>query len=244
MRITNCIWEIKNLGKKTIEIQIEKDDLFSEDCFLENENGFEYSVVKVPINKLDFNYGLSKIGYSIAEMQMSMIIRLKDFPFDHKLIKWIYPYVELKVAESVEEINDTISKIQPGMFSTDRISLDPFFGMEIGCRRYINWVHDELEKGMSKLLLIYYKGVKMGFVLFKEAESVRGLLGGIYPEYQDLGVGVLTPTALPLYLYKSGSKIKKVIGDISSNNKPVWELYESFNYKVYNPQYIFIKHII
>ena len=241
MKITVCSWEKRNIGDSTLEIQVEAGDTFSEQIIIEAEKDYEYSVIKVPVNNFDFNLGLTKLGYSIAEMQMSMIVRIKDFPYNHKLIKWVYPHVSFKEAESSSDIEETLSKIQPGMFSTDRISLDPHYGEKIGCKRYLYWIQDELIGERSKLLNIYYKDNNVGFILYRGIGTVRGLLGGIYPKYQNLGLGLLTPSALPLYL--KDSVTTKVLGDISSNNKPVWELYETFNYKVSNPQYVFIKHI-
>ena len=241
MRITDCIWERRNIGESTLEIQVEVGDTFSDRIITEAEKDYEYSVIKVPVNNFDFNLGLTKLGYSIAEMQMSMVVRIKDFPYNHKLIKWVYPYVSFKEAETRIDIEETLSKIQPGMFSTDRISLDPHYGEKVGCKRYLNWIQDELLGERSKLLNIYYKGNNVGFILYRGVETIKGLLGGIYPQFQNLGLGLLIPSALPLYMKDSATK--KVIADISSNNKPVWELYETFNYKVSNPQYVFIKHI-
>lgn len=64
----------------------------------------------------------------------------------------------------------------------------------------------------------------------------------IYHNYQNMGLGILTPCTLPLFVKNKQLPVNKIVGNISSNNRPVWELYEALGYKVTNPHYVFIRH--
>ena len=241
MIITDCFWEKRNLGETVIEISLEKEDKL-DDKLLQKYNDIDYVVVKVPINKFNCNYILGENGYILSELQMEMTAIMKDFNFNHKLIKWVYPHVEFKKVDGEDSLSEVLSKIDSSMFTTDRISIDAHFGAEVGCNRYKNWIRDEYDKKKSEIIQFIYRGKHVGFMMYRESKITRGLLGGVYPEYQSLGLGLLTPSALPLYIQKNNLLASKIVADISSNNKPVWELYESFGYKVTNSHYVFIKH--
>ena len=64
MKITNCFWEQVNIGKRTVEITVEATDSFSLDMLNNACNGYDYLVVKVPMNKPSFNFGLSNMGFT------------------------------------------------------------------------------------------------------------------------------------------------------------------------------------
>ena len=241
MKVTDCFWEKRNLGENVVEITIEKDDVLNGD-FLSEYNNTDYLVIKVPVNMPGFNFLLAQQGFSLIELQMDMTASLNSFDFNHKLIKWVSPQVDFNKVSNSDELDEVLSKIDSRMFVTDRISIDPYYGKEVGCKRYKNWIHDEFNKGTADILRFFYRGKHIGFMMYEESGLLRGLLGGIYPDFQDLGLGLLTPTALPLYISRNRIPVKRVAADISSNNKPVWELYESFGYKATNQHYVFVKH--
>lgn len=243
MKITNCFWEKRNLNSEVVEITVEPHDLFSEFDHQISSN-YSYLVVKVPVNMPEFIFGLSALGFTMIELQMDMSVKLKDFDYEEKLLKWVAPHVRFCQVKSYQEMNEMLNMISPGMFSTDRISLDPEYGIEVGCKRYINWISDEFDRDSSKLIWMIYKGTKVGFMMYKDGiSSMRGLLGGLFKEFQEMGLGLLTPCSLPLYVKQENLPVKKIMADISSNNAPVWDLYEHFGYKATNPHYVFIKHI-
>lgn len=242
MKVTDCFWEKRNLGETVVEITIEKDDLLDK-LLLSKHNTIDYLVIKVPVNMPDFNFFLGQEGFSLIELQIDMTATLSSFDFNHKLIKWISPHVDLNKVSDVNELEEVLSKIDSNMFNTDRISIDPHYGKEIGCKRYKNWIYDEFVGGTADVIKFFYRGKHVGFMMYKENDDgIRGLLGGIYSDFQGIGLGLLTPTALPLYIIRNSIPVKRVAADISSNNKPVWELYENFGYKANNLHYVFVKH--
>lgn len=245
MKVTECFWEIQNIGKKTVEIGVEKEDKFLEADINEASSGYQYVVVKVPMDKVDFNVGLSNMGFSMIEVQMNILKKSKDFDYDSPFIKEIYNDTSFEEVVNENDFNEILSKITPDMFSTDRIVLDNHFNENIGCERYKNWMKTDFKANKSRFLKIIYKGIHVGFYMFKlENDIAHAILGGIYKGYQGYGLGVLTPSALMLYSKKGGAKIKMMKTSISSNNIPVLQFYNYFNFKITSMTYVFIKHIV
>lgn len=241
MKIVDCFWEKRNLNCSAAEIVVDSKDSFCIDQFDFIQN-YDYIVVKVPVNKIDFNLGLSKLGFVMFEMQVEMYANMTTFNFEEKNIKRLLPNLKLQEITKEEDLNILLTKIRPGMFSTDRISLDPKFGMDIGCERYKNWICDEFLKESSKTVNIIYKNNNVGFATFKETTEIRGLIGGLFSEYQNDGIGLLTTCFAPLYVKLNNLPIKKIFNPISCNNTAVWELYEYFGYTPIKPRYVFVKH--
>lgn len=241
MKITDCFWEKRNLNCRVAEISVEVKDPFSKQYF-DKVSDYDYVVVKVPTNKIDFNIGLTDLGYTMIELQIEMSVKIKDFDFNNKLIRFISKDVTFEKVMDESELEIIINQITPGMFSTDRISLDPVYGSFIGCNRYINWIRDEFLRNSSEFIKMSYKGKHVGFIMFKNGETMISSLGGVYSDYQDNGLGLLAPCALPLYVQQNNLSIKNIVADISSNNKQVWQLYEHFGYKTIDSHYVYVKH--
>lgn len=243
MNIIDCFWEVKNLNRKTIEICLCKDDVFDSNEINNITTGYEYIVAKVPQGKMDYIYGLQNIGFKYIESQIKLSKKYKDFNFNDKLLKLISYKTNFKIIETQEELFSVINSMTEGMFSTDRISLDIEFGPKFSLLRYKNWILDEYSKGTSKIAYIIYDGVKVGFIMFRiNKNNIQGMLGGIYEEYQDVGLGILTPSAIFMLCKKFEFNVIKGYTSISSNNQPVLQLYNYFNFKVDNLQYVFVKH--
>ena len=85
MKIIDCYWELKNLGEKTAEVMVEKKDSFQRDVFEDVNHKFSYVVVKVPMNMMGFNFGLSSMGFTMIETQINISKRYKKFNFEDKL---------------------------------------------------------------------------------------------------------------------------------------------------------------
>ena len=243
MKVFDCFWEQENLGRKTVEILIERTDSFDEMVLKQLTRGYQYVVVKVPMNMPTFNYGLTGMGFVCVENQMNVGISLKDFDF-HKVIH-LLDDTSFQVVEGRCDLDTVLTSIKPGMFSTDRISLDTYFGQDIGCQRYINWIVSEFERGNATLVKMFYKNRHVGFMLFKTNDkTINLLLNGLYNEYQGQGMGLLTPASPMLYVKKSSLDISEELTSISSNNIPVVKLYNRLNFRLVNQTYVFVKHNI
>lgn len=241
MRVIDCHWEQKNIGKKTGEITIETSDHY--DCSLIEKQtlGYEYVVVKVPMNKPAFNLGLSKLGYTCIETQMNVGIDYNNFIFSK--VAHLYDDTSYEIVNVADDFKSVVSHIEPGMFSTDRISIDPEFGEAIGCQRYINWLTTEYESKRSQLIKVLYKKEHVGFMLIKiENDTIDLLLNGLYKEYQGKGIGLLTPASPMMYVKKNDLQIARELTSISSNNIPVVKLYSRLQFQLISQTYVYIKH--
>ena len=243
MKIIDCFWEIKNIGKKTIEISIEDNDLFNRDAIEQLVCDYEYVVIKVPMNMPLFNIGLTEMGYICIENQFNVGIEYDNFDFSKIAI--LDKNTSFEIVSNSDGLQSIVSQIQPGMFSTDRISIDPCFGEEIGCQRYINWLTTEFENSKSLLIKVLYKKEHIGFMLVKiEQDTINLLLNGLYKQYQRKGLGILTPASPMMFSRNNNILIAKETTSISSNNTPVVKLYNRLNFQLFKQTYVFVKHNI
>lgn len=243
MRFVDCYWEKKVLGCRVEEIMVESSDFPSIGDFGQIDE-YDYVVVKVPMCKFETNRILSDLGFSLAEVQCKLSKSFKSFDFEDKLINFLYPDVSFSDVTEERDFQLLLDRITPGMFSTDRITLDPVFGKEKGCMRYKNWMSDAFEKHDARFMSILYKNTPVGFSMFTLQDGiVDGILGGIFEKYQSQGLGILTPARHFLCAQKNGISLKKIRTSISSNNIPVWQLYNYLNFKIEQLYYVFVKHV-
>lgn len=242
MKVVDCIWELKNLDKKTVEISVGKEDIFSRDIIEQSISNYEYAVVKVPMDMPSFNIGLSNMGFVCIETQVNVGINLHDFDFSK--VEHLYSDTSYELINNDDDFTSVVSNLLPGMFSTDRISLDPQFGEAIACRRYINWLTFEYESKRSQLIKVIYKNEHIGFMLIKtDGDTIDLILNGLYKQYQGKGLGILTPASPMMYVKKNSLNITKEVTSISSNNIPVVKLYNRLNFQLLQQTYVFVKHI-
>ena len=241
MKVIDCLWEQKNIGKRTVEILVENTDRYDRNLIEQLSRGFEYVVVKVPMNRPEFNIGLCDMSFTCIESQMNMGIEVKEFDFSK--VSHLYDDTAFEIVDCQKDFLSVTSHIQTGMFSTDRIAIDPEFGDAIGCRRYINWMTTEYKNKKSQLIKVIYKNEHVGFMLIKtEAETMHLLLNGLYRDYQGKGLGILTPASPMMYTKKASLPIVKEETSISSNNIPVVKLYNRLGFQILRQTYVFIKH--
>ena len=241
MRVIDCHWEQKNIGKKTVEITIETADHYDYPLIEKQALEYEYVVVKVPMNMPAYNIGLAKLGYTCIETQMNVGVDYRKFDFSR--VAHLYNDTTYEVVDTIDDFNAVVSSIQPGMFSTDRISIDPEFGETMGCQRYINWLTTEYESKRSQLIKVLYKNEHVGFMLIRiEDDTIDLLLNGLYKDCQGKGLGLLTPASPMMYVKKFGLQIAKETTSISSNNVPVVKLYNRLQFQLLQQTYVFVKH--
>lgn len=243
MKITDCYWERENLNKKVVEINIDTNDEFDRSLLENSTKGYGYACIKVPVGKTDFNFGLTDMGYTMIECQYRIVKYYKHFNFEDRTIKRQLSDIKIKEVNSDADFNMILDNMTPDMFSTYRIVLDSKFGKEYGFRRYQNWMQTEYEKKTSMFLLTYFHDQVVGFGMFRnDTLGYDGLLGGIFTQYQGFGLGWLICCQPFVYAYQKSLPFKRMITSISSNNVPVVELYNYFDFKVKDTRYVYVKH--
>lgn len=244
MIVVDCPWEIRNLGKKVLEITIEPSDEFDINKINDITKDSNYIVIKVPMNMPLFNFGLAQAGYIMIETQITLSKKMIDFPFEDRLIKHIYPYVNAEIVETDHDIDDILKRVTPNMFSSDRIYLDPTFTHEMSCVRYKNWIKDEYEKRNIEIIKIFYGKENVGFSMGRNLSdgTHMGLLGGIYEDFQSKALGIISSSIIHIYYKKENRFLKQMRTNISSNNEPVFRCYNYLNYNFEKFTYVFVKH--
>jgi len=237
MKITNCTWELNNLGCKVAEVDCTSDAAIDPLALEAVEKEFDYVVVKVPMLKPQINFSLSKMQYTCIEAQLSIKAKICDLNEQRWLLENL-GQVQTELINNEAELSDLLSLMTESMFTTDRIYLDPNFGPTYSLNRYRNWISSEFSRG-TKLYKIIHDGVWVGFFLPKEKDGVMdGLLGGLFAQYQGEGLGIVLPL-LPILI---DGDIKKYETKISSNNFPVIQVYNQCGYRFGNVEYVFVKH--
>ncbi len=243
MEVVDCTWELTNLDKRVCEITVCIGDIFNKDSLLSNIVGYDYVVVKVPMNHIGFNFGLSSMGFAVVEAQINISKKYKDFDFNDRLVRRLSPFVNEEDISSDNDLDEILSKITPDMFSTDRIYLDPHFELGLSSRRYKNWIKTEYEKKTSTIKKILYEDKLVGFVMERLNDGVlNGMLGGIFEEEQTEGLGLLTACASFVTAQNNNLPFKLGRTTISSNNLPMLQIYNYLKFKIDSMSYVFVKH--
>ena len=236
-------WEIANLGVTSCEFSVGETDVFI-DCTpaLAGEEA-EYAVVKVPSDKADFLFGLPGLSYSFVETQFSISKAMASFDYSDRLVRKMSESFSFVPVENGDAGQAVLDSITPGMFSTDRIHLDPLFGPEAGRIRYVNWIRSVMDVPDSVFFEFVRKGTRYGFALCRvqPGDVWDYLLGGVYEPYLNHGLGLLTPAAPFLYAKAAGVPLKRVETSISSNNLPVVKLYQYLGYRLETLRYVYVR---
>lgn len=241
MKITDCFWEYDNFGLKTISFDAGIDDVFYKDSF--KALGYEYIVALIPVGKADFIFGLPEIGFVQVESQLSISKTFSSIDFSNALIRSLEKKTDFKEIVTADDLEHVFEKMTKNMFTTDRICLDPKMGPEMALKRYQNWMKTELERKKFTIIQVCIRGINVGFSMFKlEGDKCFVYLGGIYEDYQKMGIGLLTPISPALYMRKNNISCRLLETQISSNNYPVIELYNFLGYKLDKVTNVFVKH--
>ena len=235
-------WEKENIGSNVIEITIENNDVLYCIDFDSISQDYDYIVVKVPVNKTEFNWFLGAKGFTMIETQLKLSKDIKDFDLNDRYIRRLLPYVNYKIIDDEFAIEEILNRINPNMFITDRISLDPIYGPEVGCKRYKNYIRNSFCQKSLEIIGIVFKNQLVGFEMHTIKDGAcYGKLGGIFNDVKIPGLGFLTACA-PLLFVHERYGVTKFIPDISANNMPVLNLYDYFHFNVVSMTYVFVKH--
>jgi len=241
MKIIDCPWELANLDCRVAEISVNADEEIDKNAIHELESKYDYLVLKVQSGKMLHNIIAADMGFVLAETQMEMVKNKRDWHLeDDALTKRLMEQLTVEPITTEEGLDELLSLITDDMFNTDRIYLDPEFGPKYSARRYKNWTRTEWERG-TMLYKYLFRGKYVGFSLAKKHEDdLVCLLAGCFRQYQNTGIGLWIPLVPELY---PNMEYKRYTTRISTNNIPVWRMYNHQKYEVAGFDYVFIKHI-
>ncbi len=239
MKVVDAIWEKRNLGVDCREIKIEKDDTIEKIRKELPQNESQYTVVKVPSGKFDVMFLLQEMGYTYVESSINLTHDLKDIKLN-PIQQRIMDSLSYSMMEK-DDIEELFCEIKKGVFSTDRIYIDPHFTHEQAANRYINWISDELDKG-TEAFKITHKDKSVGFFTFKDIgnSTCYPFLVGMYRDFLNSGLGLST---LEKPLKEAIRRnYKKMSTYISLNNVNTLHVHLSLGFNAKDVCHVFIKH--
>jgi hypothetical protein len=239
MIVVDAVWEKRNLGISCQEITLTEDDDPASFLKFLSQSSSEYIVVKIPPGLSSIFLVIQDIGYKFIEV-ITSCYHPAELPKVTSQQSRIIQSVTCFPMDGADK-NLLFTKISTGLFISDRISLDPFFSHDQANSRYIGWIEDELLKG-SILFKLSYQEKAIGFFNLRMLSNdvCNASLGGIYPEYQNIGFGF----CLNYYEIVEGIKMrsKKIYSSFSTNNKGAFSLHLAMSYILDEQFYVFIKH--
>ena len=243
MIVTDCFWELNNLGERTVEIAIEHQDDFCAQRIEDAVKDYQYVVVKVPVGKPDFNFGLASLGYSFVETQFHVSKKISQLDMNDRLVKIFAKGLTFRDVDLNTGLDEVLDKISDNMFTTDRVVLDPHFSPQTGRKRYVNWMRSTLcDKTLFFEMILNGEAVGFGFAKFSDDNKVLdGILGGIYEPFQSCGYGLLTPLGGLLLCKQRNLPVENLVTSVSSNNV-VFQLYNYLSYRIDSMTYVYVKH--
>jgi len=240
MKITPAVWEKRNLGVSCIEVTLgNEDDIYVIDQALAQIDA-EYLVIKIPCNRTDLLFQLQTRGFTVVEV-------LSTCYHDGQLAS--LSRVQQKILESLSctrasphDLETIYSELKNGMFTTDRVAVDPKFGIESAGRRYAGWLSDGLERG-SHVYRLTHKNLHVGFFVMepRTPHEWHATLGGVFPQYQRSGFGYFMNYLEVTTAVAQGAK--RIFTSFSSNNPAISAIHFVLGYRLIQQQYILIRHL-
>jgi hypothetical protein len=239
MIVVDAYWEIRNLGKKTVEIEVEKDDKLDDLLNFFSNNLYEYCVVKLSPSRKDMIFPIQSLGFRFAEILSYAKITTKGLPSLSKIENRILN--DLTYAPMTNsEIDELFFRLSENLFETDRIAIDPLFGIKKSNYRYMGLITDEINKG-AILYSVKFKFNNIGFFLFREKGDIScSNLAGIYREFQNKGFGIFLNFFEILESSKRG--LKELNTAFSSNNLGAQGIHQRLGFEIIKSVSIFTKH--
>lgn len=193
MKIIDAVWEKRNLGVDTMEFEIDADDNAQEVKKILSENEKDYNVVKVISGRPDLNFLVQQLGYTYIETSFNLVFDLKKQAVNLSPIQKRMSDCVAYAMMDDHDLEELFEELRKGMFTTDRIAVNPAFGVEIANKRYINWIRDERKRGTG-IFKMTYKGYSIGFFVLRELgqDIYNSMLVGMYEKYFKSGLGINT----------------------------------------------------
>lgn len=241
MKIIKETWENRNLGRDAYEITLNRKDLKDFDTTLKEIRAQDfagaYVVVKMPVGDLKALHALEDDGFRFIETQFHIADYFEPKETPDETADLMKNAERITIPKEKAEWERVISKITPDMFDTDRISLDPFLGKEMACKRYQNWCRDLFENPNSWMWVMRVDGKEVSFglnVRDEEKQTDDGILGGVFAEFKNEGYGIFQSCDKE----KTDAKVKTAV---SSNNPAMLRIYQHFGKIITKELYVLRK---
>jgi len=244
MKTIHAVWERENIGAETYEITLDASDT-PETLAREEERiiaaGAEYIVVKTPVCCPQLIFGLPQMGYAFVEMVFRVMVRRDEYHMPDVIARFDRGLTVVECTEESER-ERVYDLIRSGVFVSDRVSLDPAFGLERGGNRYACWLRSIMQNG--GFLYEVRKGDKaIGFfvIVRKDENTVDPILMGMYDAQNDRGMGTLLHKKTLDTCFTHDCK--RLTSTIVSNNAKVLHVYVNAGADITDTLYTYVKHV-
>ena len=240
MKINVMPWEKRNLNVSSVQYYFEETDTFDDtiqSTLLHSD--YDYELADLPVGKIDLLHQLENSGFHFIETKVKISKNLTESSSNSDVLN-LFSDFNYHAASACEE-EFLFEEIRKGIFCTDKVSLDPYFGIEAAGMRYMLWAKNELRHEDSTAYIVNLGNVPIGFFILKERNNIcNPFLAGLFHQKDDKGMGL----SLVYYQMLQAKKdnMKKIIGDVSSNNLSSLRMYLMFGYEIKTMRYILVRH--
>ncbi len=199
--------------------------IVSESDFLEAIQSVEssettnYITCKLPIESIYLIHAAETAGFHFVETQFKTVLRLNK-SFD--TAKYPYDYMRIESSEDLSKV----MKIAESTIEHDRFSRDPRIGSKASGLRYREYLEDSFHRDDDEIWAVKSKstGQILTFRSHRQMsqDEVNLLIGGVDPDFKDLGLGIISSHFCFNQLRVSG--YRRAITHISAANTPIMNL--------------------
>ena len=243
MKVVEAMWERRNLGVDVTEVTLERSDMDDEErvlSFLQKKMGQgHYLLVKTPEGNVAFLARLQALGFIFLECQYNLSRQLRGYAPPQGEFLSLAGQLSPEPLD-LGELDDLCALIGNGMFTTDRVALDPLFGVKVANTRYRNWVRDIQKNASCVVARIKYREKVIGFFAISfdvQAEKAHSLLLGLFKPYQGSALGSMI-VHVPLK-FASEKKMKTIFAQVSSNNMTSLRSHVFWGFAIESVSYVF-----
>jgi hypothetical protein len=239
MKIIDAIWEKRNIGLDTREVEVSEDDSWVDLEDAIKKIDCQYLVVKIPCSRTDLTIKVNELGLVFVEL-LTKAHFTGPQPELSGIQRRVFSSLTWgKMTSANKEI--LFKEISLGMFKTDRVAIDPLLGIERSSNRYLGWIADELNSGA--LMYEITKGKELvGFFLIRKenSNSSNAILAGLLDKYQKSGFGfVLNHLQIEI---SNEMGCTSVYSTFSSNNRGATAVHMSMGYTLDHQHYVYVMH--
>ena len=241
MNIVNAFWEKENLGLSVAEVHFENGELPSLEslCALDE---YDYIVASVPVLNNQLIHQLENNGYRFLESIISLeLFGLSSYKPPSIFDIYTDNIESIKVTDELK-IKKIFDEIDNGIFTTDRIAIDPELGERYSATRFKNWIKNSLlESDRCFLYIVRFDGEEIGFFLIKDLGDnlFTSVIAGLFKPYINSGLGGTVLIAPVLEAKKLNGK--KIVTRNSLNNTESLKIHLELGYKLNKGSYVFRK---
>ena len=240
MKVVDAFWEKRNLGVAAVSFHIGAEDTLNEVLPIIKTNKTAYQTAIVDPSRSEIMLELQINGFTFIECSLSLEASADgiDVP---KTLRRFLPQMSYRPATDVE-IQSIKSAVESGeLFTTDKISLDPFFGVKKAGIRYSFWIDDLIKTGKT-VYAITFKDTVIAFEIAGFSEgTVEYYLGGMLPSVYSRMMGALISAPGNVYWKEQGASLFRT--SVSSNNMAILKIHQSYGFKIVKCKYVLVKHV-